>query len=425
MKTLKQELESRGLLYQTSSEDLFEKFEKGWEKFYCGFDPTADSLHLGNFIGFMVAIHVMRRGNSYTALTGWATGMIGDPGWKDTERNFLSPEALDDNQKAIESQMTNMLANLQSFTWEDFQYDFVNNKDFYEDMSYLDFLREVGKFITVNNMISKDTVKKRIEDPKQSISYTEFSYMLLQGYDFAHMYETRGMLMQIGGQDQWGNLVTWSEIIRKKHDGESYVLTWPLITDAAGKKFGKSEGNALWLDKTKTTPYSLYQYFMNTSDDDIEKYLKMLTLIEVEDIEQKVADHSKAPEDRAWQKLLAYSVVEIIHGSKEAEFAKNMTQFMFSKTKVDTIKELSAKDLVKFQAAMGGFSYNSQNLFETIVESGLAASNSEARNAVKSGAISINEVKIDDFNHDIANDFLSNGALLIQKGKKNLKLILK
>ena len=425
MKTLKQELESRGLLYQTSHEELFEKFENGGCNFFCGFDPTADSLHLGNFIGFMVAIHVMRRGNTYTALTGGATGMIGDPGWKDAERSFLSPETLDDNQNAIESQMTNMLANLQSFTWEDFRYDFVNNKDFYENMSYLDFLREVGKFITVNNMISKDTVKRRVEDPNQSISYTEFSYMLLQGYDFAHMYEDRNMLMQIGGQDQWWNLVTWSEIIRKKHDGDSYVLTWPLITDASGKKFGKSEWNALWLDKNKTTPYELYQYFMNTADDDIERFLKMLTLIEVEEIEKQVSEHMKSPENRSGQKLLAYKVVELIHGNDEAEFAKNMTQFMFSKSKLDTVKELSTEELMKFQGAMWGFKYESQNLFETIVQSGLANSNSEARNAVKSGAISINEEKVSDFNYDVINSFLSNGALLIKKGKKNLKLILK
>ncbi len=425
MKTLKQELESRGLLYQNSNEELFEKFENGGCNFFCWFDPTADSLHLGNFIGFMVAIHIMRRWNTYTALTWGATGMIGDPGWKESERNFLSEEVLDDNQKAIEAQMKSMLSNLAVFTWEDFKYDFVNNKEFFKNMWYLDFLREVGKYITVNNMISKDTVKKRIEDPKQSISYTEFSYMLLQGYDFAHMYNDREMLMQIWGQDQWGNLVTWSEIIRKKYDGESYVLTWPLITDSAGKKFGKSEWNALWLDKNKTSSYELYQYFMNTADEDIERYLKMLTLIEVEDIETAVMQHMKTPEKREWQKLLAYKVVEIIHGTHEAEFAKNMTEFMFSKSKLDTIKWLNKSDLDKFQQAMGGLNYESQNLFETIVESGLANSNSEARNAVKSGAISINEEKIDDFNYDVANSFLSNGALLIQKGKKNLKLILK
>lgn len=425
MKTLQEELESRGLLYQTSNDDLFKIFDSGGGNFYCWFDPTADSLHLGNFIGFMVAIHVMRRWNSYTALTWGATGMIGDPGWKDAERSFLSPESLQNNQNAIQAQMIDMLANLQNFTGEDFQYDFVNNKDFYQDMNYLDFLREVGKFITVNNMIAKDTVKKRVEDPKQSISYTEFSYMLLQGYDFAHMYNAKNMTLQIWGQDQWWNLVTWTELIRKKYDGTSYVLTWPLITDASGKKFGKSEWNALWLDKNKTTPYTLYQYFMNTADDDLERYLKMLTLIEVEDIEQEIQQHMQNPGSRAGQKLLAYKVVEIIHGALEADFAQKMTEFMFSKSKLETIKQLNSDDLLKFQNAMWWCDYHAQNLFETMVQSGLATSNSDARKLLASWAISINEQKISDPHFDISSAFLHNDALLIQKGKKNLKLILK
>jgi len=262
------------------------EFDAGWKNFYCGFDPTADSLHLWNFIGFMVAIHLMRRWNKYTALTGGATGMIWDPGWKDAERTFLSEQDLDNNQKAISNQITWILNNLKDFTWEKFEFDFVNNKDFYKNMWYLDFLREVWKYITVNVMMSKDTVKKRIEDPKQSISYTEFSYMLLQGYDFAKLHKDSNMLLQIWWQDQWGNLVTWTEIIRKKYDWESYALTWPLITDATGRKFGKSEWNAIWLDKNKTSPYFIYQYFMNTSDNDVERYLKMLTLIETEEIDE-------------------------------------------------------------------------------------------------------------------------------------------
>ncbi len=291
MKPLKQELQDRGLLYQVTNDEIFEKLDKGGVNFYCGFDPTADSLHLGNFIGFMVAIHIMRRGNIYTALTGGATGMIGDPGGKDSERNFLSEEVLENNQKSISNQISWVLENLKNFTGNDFKYRFVNNKDFYQDMNYLDFLREVGKYITVNVMMSKDTVKKRIEDPKQSISYTEFSYMLLQGYDFTKMYKDDNMLLQIGGQDQWGNLVTGTEIIRKKYEGESYAMTWPLITDSSGKKFWKSEGNAMFLDENKTNPYFIYQYFMNTSDEDVAKYMKMLTLLETEEIDEIVEKH--------------------------------------------------------------------------------------------------------------------------------------
>jgi len=426
MKSIKQELEERGLLFQSSNDKLFEQLDRGWKNFYCGFDPTADSLHLWNFIGFMVAIHLMRRWNKYTALTGWATGMIWDPGWKDAERTFLSEQDLKNNQKAIETQISGVLKNLEKFSWDSFKYDFVNNKDFYKEMWYLDFLREVWKYITINVMMSKDTVKKRIEDPKQSISYTEFSYMLLQGYDFAKMYEDDAMMLQIGGQDQWGNLVTWTEIIRKKYDWESYALTWPLITDSSGKKFWKSEGNALFLDKNKTSPYFIYQYFMNTADSDISKYLKMLTLLETEEIDEIVTEHMSSPEKREGQKLLAYKVVEIIHWKQEADIAVKITEFMFwNNDKLDTLKNLSSDELNTFQNAMWGFEYVKENFFETIVKSGLAKSNGEARNSVKSGAIYINEEKITDFNFDVSSSFINDTVLFIKKGKKNQRIVLK
>jgi tyrosyl-tRNA synthetase len=426
MKNLKQELEDRGLLFQSSHDKLFEEFDDGWKNFYCGFDPTADSLHLWNFIGFMVSIHLMRRGNKYTALTGWATWMIWDPGWKDSERNFLSEQDLDNNQVAISNQISGILENLKNFTWETFRYDFVNNKDFYKNMWYLDFLREVWKYITINVMMGKDTVKKRIEDPKQSISYTEFSYMLLQGYDFAKMFKDDNMLLQIWGQDQWGNLVTGTEIIRKKHNWESYALTWPLITDATGKKFGKSEGNAMFLDKNKTSPYFIYQYFMNTSDEDISRYLKMLTLIETEEIDELVSKHMEHPENREWQKKLSYKVVEIIHWKKEADLAIKITEFMFwEEEKLETLKTLSDEELEVFQNAMWGFNYEDENLFETIVKSDLAKSNWDSRNSVKSWAIYINEEKIEDFNFEVSKNFIDNKFIFIRKGKKNLKLILK
>jgi len=313
MKHLKEELEQRKLLFQNSSEDLFELYNKWGENFFIGYDPTADSLHLGNFIGFMTGVHFMRRANKYFALIGGATGMIWDPGWKDAERSFLSKEKLQENEDSLKKQISGIFKNLEEITKEKFDYEVVNNKDFFEWVSYLDFLREVGKYVTVNKMISKDTVKKRIEDPKQSISYTEFSYMLLQGYDFYRLFSDRNVKLQMWWQDQWWNLVTGSELIRKKVDGQSYVATWPLITDASWKKFGKSEWNAIWLDKNKTSPYEIYQYFMNSSDDDIERYMKILTLLETEEIEEILENHKKAPENREWQKRLAYSVVEIIH----------------------------------------------------------------------------------------------------------------
>lgn len=225
---LKDELEQRGFLYQNSNEELFEAFDKWGEKLYCGFDPSADSLHLGNFVGFMTAVHFMRRNNTYYALIWWATGMIWDPGGKDAERTFLSEETLRYNEKAIKNQIAGILKNLQNFTGEEFKFETVNNYDFYQGMNYLDFLREVGKYMTVNTMMSKDTVKKRIEDPDKSISYTEFSYMLLQGYDFYKLYSEDGVRLQIGGQDQWGNLMTGVELIRKKQRMVK-VLLWRFL----------------------------------------------------------------------------------------------------------------------------------------------------------------------------------------------------
>ena len=426
MKNLKQELEERALLFQSSSEDLFELYNKWGESFYIGYDPSADSLHLWNFIGFMTGVHFMRRQNKYFALIWGATGMIGDPGGKDSERSFLTKEQLQNNENSLKTQIAWIFKNLEEITKEKFDYEVVNNKDFFEWVSYLDFLREVGKYVTINKMISKDTVKKRIEDPKQSISYTEFSYMLLQGYDFYRLFSDRNVKLQMWGQDQWGNLVTGSELIRKKVDGQSYVATWPLITDSSWKKFGKSEWNAIWLDKSKTSPYEIYQYFMNCADNDIDRYLKILTLLETEEINEIVKNHLKFPENREWQKKLSYSVVEIIHWKKEADLAIKITEFMFWKEdKLEILKNLSEEELRIFQNAMWGFDYNSENLFETIVKSDLAKSNWDARNSVKSWAIYINEEKVSEFNLNISEKFWENKFIFIRKGKKNLKLILK
>lgn len=426
MKPIKQELQDRWLLYQFSDEKIFELLDEGWKNFYCGFDPTADSLHLWNFIGFMVALHIMRRWNIYTALTGWATWMIWDPGGKNSERTFLSLETLDNNQKAISSQISNMLDKLSKFTSEKYFYKFVNNKTFYENMNFLDFLREVWKFITVNTMMNKETVKNRIEDPNLSISYTEFSYQLLQGYDFAKMHKDDDMILQIWGQDQWGNLLTWVELIRKKYDWASYALTWPLITDSTGKKFGKSEGNAMFLSEEKTTPYFIYQYFMNTTDEDISRYMKMLTLIETEQIDEIVKKHLEKPEERNWQKLLAFKVVEIIHWTKKAELCQKISEFMFwENEKIEILKNLSDEELKVFQDAMWWFDYSEENLFEMIVNSGLEKSNSSARQTISSGWISINWKKIEDVKYDFSADFIDEKFLLLQKWKKNFRLILK
>ena len=426
MKPLKQELQERWLFFQFSSEDFFEKCDK-WEwSFYCGFDPTADSLHLGNFIWFMVAVHLMLRWNKFTALTGWATWMIWDPWWKDAERAFLSEKVLDENQEKISQQIKKISENLENFTWKKLHFDFVNNKDFYKNMWYLDFLREVWKFITVNNMIAKDTVKKRIEDENKSISYTEFSYMLLQWYDFLHLFEEKNITLQIWGQDQWWNLVTWTEIIRKKLNKKVDVMTWPLITDSTWKKFWKSEWNAIFLDKKKTSPYFIYQYFMNTADEDISKYLKMLTLIEVEEIDKITEKHFENPAERYGQKILAFKVVEILHWTDEAKMAEKISDFMFWNTdKMEVLKKLTSDEIETFQNAIWGFKYDWENLFEVLVKSWLEKSNSNARNSVKWNAIAINWEKISDFEYDFENNFLENWVILVQKWKKNFRILTK
>ena len=426
MKPIKQELQDRWLLYQFNDEKLFELLDQGWKNFYCGFDPTADSLHLWNFIWFMVALHIMRRWNTYTALTWWATGMIWDPGWKNSERNFLTMEVLDKNVAAISGQISGMLEKLSTFTWEKYSYRFVNNKDFYKNMNFLDFLREVWKFITVNTMINKEAVKKRIEDPSLSISYTEFSYQLLQGYDYSKMHKEDNMILQIGWQDQWWNLLTWTELIRKKYDSDSFAMTWPLITDSTGRKFWKSEWNAMFLDENKTTPYFIYQYFMNTTDEDISRYMKMLTLIETEEIDEIVKKHFENPEKREWQKILAFKVVEIVHGTKKAELCKKVSDFMFwEEDKIEILKNLSNEELEVFQKSMWGINYSSESLFEMMVNSGLESSNSNARQTLTSGWLYINWQKIEDSKYDFSKDFINDKFLLLQKWKKNFRLILK
>lgn len=426
MLTLKQELESRWFLYQNSSDDVFEIFNKWNENFFCWFDPTADSLHLWNFVGFMMWVHLMKRKNKYFALIGWATWMIWDPGWKDSERTFLSEENLRTNEKYIWKQIWEILKNLEKNTWNKFDYEVVNNLDFFKNMLFLDFLREVWKFITVNNMIAKDTVKKRIEDPDKSISYTEFSYMLLQWYDFYKLFSTKNVKLQIWWQDQWGNLLTWVELIRKKVDWQWFAITFPLLLDSSGKKFWKSEWNALWLDKNKTSSYTMYQYFMNTSDDDIEKFLKILTLIELDEIEKIIIKHNENKELRYWQKELAYRVVEIIHSKNDAEISKKISDFMFGDIdKVNLLSKLNENEINDFYREIWGFEYSWENLFETIVKSWLAKSNSEARQSIQSGAIFINEVKILEMNYDFENNFINDKVLLLRKGKKSFRIIVK
>ena len=422
MLELKKELEQRGLLYQNSSEDLFSLYDKWNQSLYAGFDPTADSLHLWNFIGFISAVHFMRRNNKYVAIVGGATGMIGDPGGKDAERSFLSEEQLRKNEQAIRKQMWNLLKNIEETTGEKLEYEVVNNYDFFKDMSILDFLREVWKYVTVNNMIKKDTVRKRVEDPDKSISYTEFSYMLLQGYDFYKLFSDYGVKLQIWGQDQWWNLVTGLELIRKKLDKEAYVMTFPLITDSNGKKFGKSEWNAIWLDPNKTSPFKLYQFLINTTDEDVEKYMKLLTLMEFDEIEKVVSKHNEQPELRYGQKVLAEKVVEIIHWKKQAQLAKNLSEFLFwTEDKLELLSKLNQEELEDFIKEVGGKNYENEDLLDLLVNTGLVASRWQAKKDIKAGAVYMNEQKVSDMSQEIE---FKNNICLLRKGKKKYAIII-
>ena len=425
---LQKYLQERGYLYQNSHNEIFEKLEKGGIWFYCGFDPTADSLHMGNFIGFMTAVRLMLAGNKYFALIGGATGMVGDPGGKDTERTFLDEATLTHNVEAIKKQFETILTRLTKTTGEKLDFEIVNNLDFYTWVGYLDFLREVGKYHTVNQMMAKDTVKKRIEDPSKSISYTEFSYMLLQWFDYYCLNRDHGVSLQMWGQDQWGNLVTWIELIRKKTDHETYAFTWPLITDATGKKFWKSEGNALFLDRNRTSPFDLYQYFMNTHDEDVERYLKLLTLLELEEITVVLWEHMNSPEKRIGQKTLAYEVVKIIHGEEDSIICEKISQFLFwEDDKLELLKWLSEEEFETFCIEIWTMwePHDDQSLFDILIKSGLEKSGSTARQSVKSGAIYINEEKVTDNNLDIAGCFIDEKFFLLRKWKKNYRIIKK
>ena len=424
---LREELEARGLLYQTTNEAFFDLYDQGGEKFYCGYDPTADSLHLGHFLTFMAAVNFMKRGNTFVMLIGGATGMIWDPTGKSEARAFLGLDQLRHNQEAITEQVGQILENLKKLTGKDFQFKVVNNYDFYKDLSVFDWYRTVGKYITLNTMLSKESVKKRLENTESGISYTEFSYMLLQGNDFVHLYENEGVKLQIWGSDQRGNMVTWTEMLRKKTEGEaeSYVMTIPLMMDASGKKFGKSEGNAIWLDQSKNSPYFVYQYFLNSADADVEKFLRAFTLLEISEIEEIVAKHNEKPESRYGQRQLANYVIQTLFGKQAAEQAEKITDFLFgSEDKMQMLNEFSREEIQALARETGSCEINENEIrvLELLVKCGIVDSNGEAKKMIAQGAIYINENKISDIASSFSTQDASNGVLLIRKGKKNYKI---
>jgi len=422
---LRQELESRWFIYQVTDEKVFDIFDKWWQAFYFGCDPTADSLHLGNFVVFMQAVNYMKKWNKLYLIVGWATGMIGDPGGKESERSFLDEDALQHNVDSITTQVTTVLKNLKELSWYNFDFEVINNNQFYTNISYTRFLRDVGKYITVNNMMSKETVKKRIQDPHQSISYTEFSYMLMQAYDYLKLYEDKNVILQIAWSDQWGNIVTGVELIRKKLDAEVFGATGPLVLDSTGKKFWKSEGNAIWLDPNKSTPFSVYQYFMNTSDEDVERYLKLFTLLDFDTIDAIVSKHIQDPAARYWQQELAKYVVTTIFGQQDAQQAIDITMLLFSKEdKLVALETLDGATVTALVAATGWITVQwEQRILDICTQSWLTESNGEAKKQIQAGAIYCNEKKITDIHATIDVSQTINGVILLRKGKKFHKAI--
>ena len=424
---LREELEARGLLYQTTNEAFFDLYDQGGEKFYCGYDPTADSLHLGHFLTFMAAVNFMKRGNTFVMLIGGATGMIWDPTGKSEARAFLGLDQLRHNQEAITEQVGQILENLKKLTGKDFQFKVVNNYDFYKDLSVFDWYRTVGKYITLNTMLSKESVKKRLENTESGISYTEFSYMLLQGNDFVHLYENEGVKLQIWGSDQRGNMVTGTEMLRKKTEGEleSYVMTLPLMMDSTGKKFWKSEWNAIWLDQEKNSPYFVYQYFVNTADADVEKFLRAFTLLDISEIEAIVSQHVQQPELRYGQRQLANYVIQTLFGKEAAQQAEKISEFLFGeRDKMELLSAFSVDELQALARETGGCSVQEDEIriLELLVLAWVCESNGDAKKLIAQGAISVNEQLVSDIGQKFSRSDAINWVLLIRKGKKNYKI---
>ena len=429
IKNFVEELRWRGMIHNIMP-GTEEQLKKEMTSGYVGIDPTADSLHIGHLVGVMILKHLQLAGHRPIALIGGATGMIGDPSGKSQERNLLDEKTLRHNQNALKNQLAKFL---------DFESEIpnrailVNNYDWMKEFSFLDFIRDIGKHITVNYMMAKDSVKKRIgAESKSGMSFTEFSYQLVQGYDFLYLYENENCKLQMGGADQWGNITTGTELIRRKlgHENEAFALTCPLITKSDGKKFGKTESGNVWLDPEKTTPYEFYQFWLNVSDDDSKKYIKIFTLLTKSEIESLIKEHDEAPHLRILQKKLSREITRMVHSQKLLEAAEEASQILFGKGTTETLKRLDEKMLLsvfkgvpqpevsraEFEAGIGILDFLAE-------KTKIFKSNGEARRMLKDKAVQINKTKIDDQYKLSLNDLLNNKYILIQKGKKNYFLV--
>ncbi|MDT8415207.1 MAG: tyrosine--tRNA ligase [Flavobacteriaceae bacterium] len=426
-KNFYRELQWRGMLHDAMP-GVEEHLQNGMQSAYVGIDPTADSLHIGHLVGVMMLKHFQLCGHRPIALVGGATGMIGDPSGKSSERNLLDEKTLRHNEDCLKNQLRRFL---------DFDSTeanaalLVNNYDWMKPMSFLEFIRDVGKHITVNYMMAKDSVKKRIDsDQAEGMSFTEFSYQLVQGYDFLHLYRTHNCTLQMGGSDQWGNITTGTELIRRIASGKAYALTCPLITKADGTKFGKTEGGNVWLDPQKTSPFRFYQYWMNTSDEDAEKYIKIFTLLTQSEIEELVQNHKEAPHLRGLQRKLAEEITTMVHGSEALEKAEQASQILFGKNTAGFLKKLEETTLLEVFEGVPQASIRLSDLEHglSIVDlltekTHFLKSNNEARRALKENSISLNQEKVDEDFIVHASDLIAHKYLLLQRGKKNYFLV--
>ena len=406
------ELKERGLVFQTTDEEALRKaLAEGNVSFYSGYDPTADSLHLGHLVPILVMKHLQLAGHKPYALVGGATGLIGDPSFKDTERSLQTKDTVEGWVRSIQAQVSRFL----DFENGDNKAEMVNNYDWFSDISFIDFLRDVGKYFTVNYMMSKESVKKRIET---GISYTEFAYQIMQGYDFFELNRQYGVTLQIGGSDQWGNMTAGTELLRRKADKTAHVITVPLITDATGKKFGKSEGNAVWLNADKTSPYEMYQFWMNVMDADAVRFLKIFTLLPLDEIEEIGKQFEAAPHERLAQKILAREVVTLVHGEKAYKEALNITEQLFA----GNIKNLSVKELKQGLRGVPNYQVKADdnlNIVELLVTASVVNSKRQAREDVQNGAIYVDGDRIQDLDYTLTDaDKLENELTVIRRGKK-------
>ncbi len=418
-----QELKWRGMLQDVipgTEETLNSKMVKG----YIGFDPTADSLGVGNLVQIMTLLHFQNAGHKPIALVGGATGMVGDPSGKSLERNLLTIEVINENLEKQKKQLEKFL----DFNCGENSAEIVNNYDWFKNISFLDFIRDAGKHITVNYMLAKDSVKNRLEN---GMSFTEFSYQLIQGYDFYHLYKTQGVQLQMGGSDQWGNIVTGTELIRRKDAGEAYALTTPLIKKADGTKFGKSESGNIWLDKSKTSPYKFYQFWLNASDTDVENYIRIFTVKTKSEIDALVEEHKNAPHLRILQKELAKDITIRVHSEKDYAAALEASEILFGKGTSESLSNLSNDDLLAVFEGVPQFNVSVLDLNSGISivdflaeKTAVFPSKGEARKMIDGGGVSINKTKVESQDFLINENSLLNGKyILVQRGKKNYFLI--